>query len=403
MVSMKRSLIIIIVIWSLISLYYFQVITTLTELTAIHAAYWLVDITLMGVILYHVLAGKLTGGPERRIYLLIGLFIASAVPKLAGLPLLLLEDVYRLGSYMVTGIYPGRYVPLSVLAGIVSLLLFLNIIYGMIRGKYRYQVRRIRLVYKDLPPAFDGLTITHLSDIHAGSLGDAEAVKRGIRLINEQESDLVLFTGDFVNNRAAELEPWKELFAGITAKSGKYSVLGNHDYGDYIPWRTRTEKAANLQHLAALQREMGFRLLMNEHVTMEKDGQRIAIAGVENWGLRGFHQYGELNKAVAGLERETFTIMLSHDPSHWESEVVSHPKHVHLTLSGHTHGMQFGVELPGFRWSPVQYIYRQWAGRYGQDQQYIYVNRGFGFIGFPGRVGIRPEIAVITLVSDPEQ
>lgn len=400
---MKRSLIIAVVIWSLISLYYFQVIITLTEQTAIHAVYWLVDSTLMGVILYYVLSGKLTGGSERRIYLLIGLFIASAVPKLAGLPLLLLEDVYRLGSYMITGGYPGRYVPLSVVAAIVSLLLFLNIVYGMIRGKYRYQVRRIRLVYKDLPPAFDGLTITHLSDIHAGSLGDAEAVKRGIRLINEQESDLVLFTGDFVNNRAAELEPWKELFTGITAKSGKYSVLGNHDYGDYIPWKTRTEKAANLRHLAALQQEMGFRLLMNEHVTMEKDGQRIAIAGVENWGLRGFHQYGELDKAVAGLERETFTIMLSHDPSHWESEVLAHPKHVHLTLSGHTHGMQFGVELPGFRWSPVQYIYRQWAGRYGQDQQYIYVNRGFGFIGFPGRVGIRPEIAVITLVSDTGQ
>ena len=288
---------------------------------------------------------------------------------------------------------------MSMLALGVAAVPFTGIIYGVAKGRYQYTVRRIKLAFPDLPDAFNGFTITQLSDIHSGSFDNKAAVAYGVDLANRQHSDLFVFTGDLVNNEAAEMDPWIDTFSNLKAPMGQFSILGNHDYGDYIQWPDARTKAENLESLKAVHKKIGFRLLLNERITLEKDGQRINLIGVENWGKGGFAKYGDLQKAAAGLQKDSFNILLSHDPSHWEAEVLPHPEKIHLTLSGHTHGMQFGVELPGFRWSPIKYVYPQWAGVYERAGRYLYVNRGFGFLGFPGRVGILPEITVITLVK----
>jgi predicted MPP superfamily phosphohydrolase len=250
--------------------------------------------------------------------------------------------------------------------------------------------------FKDLPSAFDGFTITQLSDIHSGSFRDPEAVRRGVELVNAQRSDLFVFTGDLVNSLAAEFEPWISVFRQIEAPFGTYSILGNHDYGDYHQWDDEQDKQRNFEALKAHHATVGFRLLLDEHVTLEKDGEQIALLGVENWGL-GFGQRGDLQKALKGLPAESFKVLLSHDPTHWDHQVKADPNPIQLTLSGHTHGMQVGVEIPGFRWSPVKYRYPKWAGLYEEAGRYLYINRGFGYLGFHGRVGIWPEITVLEL------
>jgi predicted MPP superfamily phosphohydrolase len=274
---------------------------------------------------------------------------------------------------------------------------FFGIIYGVWKGKYEYRVHRVKLVSPDLPEAFDGFTITQLSDIHSGSFDNVEAVLKGINLANAQKSDLIVFTGDLVNNVANEMNDWIEHFKTLSAPFGKFSILGNHDYGDYVQWPNEAAKVQNFEQLKAVHQKIGFKLMLNENCSLEKNGQKIELIGVENWGKRGFVKHGDLNKAMENVPSEAFKILLSHDPSHWEAVTLHHPKHVHLTLAGHTHGMQFGIEIPGIKWSPVKYIYPQWAGLYKKGNHHIYVNRGFGFLGFPGRVGILPEITVIEL------
>jgi predicted MPP superfamily phosphohydrolase len=238
--------------------------------------------------------------------------------------------------------------------------------------------------------------LTHISDIHSGSFDNPDKIAYGIELINEQESDVILFTGDIVNNTANEMDDWIPYFKRLKAKYGKYSVLGNHDYGEYVRWKTLEEKEQNFQAIKDIHPKIGFDLLLNDSIFIEKKDQKIALVGVENWGTR-FKKAGDLKLASSKIQKEDFKILLSHDPSHWESEVKDHEYDYHLTLSGHTHGMQFGIEIPGIKWSPVQYLYKQWAGIYKEYGRYINVNRGFGFLGFPGRVGIWPEITVITL------
>lgn len=274
---------------------------------------------------------------------------------------------------------------------------FVSMMYGITKGKYNYKVKEVALSFKNLPKAFDGLKIVHISDIHSGSFDDFDEVKHGVDLIQAQNPDLILFTGDLVNNEAKEIIPYKELFGGLTATLGKISSLGNHDYGTHKRWKTKEEKRQNLQELFVHQKEMGFELLNNANLTLTKDGEEIDIVGVENWGKPPFPQKGDLNKALEGSKSENFKVLLSHDPTHWDEKVIPHAQHIDLTLSGHTHGMQFGVEIPGFKWSPSKYIYKRWAGLYNNNKQYLYVNRGFGFLGFPGRVGIWPEITSITL------
>lgn len=273
---------------------------------------------------------------------------------------------------------------------------FTSLLYGITKGKYDYKVHRHVLKFKNLPEAFHGLTITQLSDFHAGSFDNPSAVQRGIELAKSQKSDLFVFTGDLVNNEATEFIPYVHLFNSIEAPLGKFSILGNHDYGDYWKWATKEEKEKNLDTLKELQQAAGFKLLLNESVKIEKNGGWIHLLGIENWG-DGFAQYGDLEKTLAQVPDEDFKVLLSHDPSHFEYQIKKHPSNINLTLSGHTHGMQMGVEIPGFRWSPVQYRYPRWAGIYRENERILHVNRGFGFLGFRGRVGIWPEITVIEL------
>lgn len=265
-------------------------------------------------------------------------------------------------------------------------------------NKYNYQVKRVRLAFNTLPADFKGLKIVQVSDIHCGSFTNKPAVNKGIDRILAENPDVILFTGDLVNNRADELKEYQDVFSRLKAPMGVYSILGNHDYGDYFAWDNLHLKDENLVKLKSIHKEMGWRLLLDENLPLQKGDSTIGLIGVQNISGRGrFHSYGSLPKAMKGAENYPFRILMSHDPSHWDSEVLKKFKNIDLTLSGHTHGMQFGVELPGFRWSPVKYMYPRWAGLYEEGLQKLYINRGFGFIGYPGRVGIMPEITVIEL------
>ncbi len=418
---MVNRILFVIAIWVIIDLYVFQALKTIAAgwspawRNGIYLCYWLIDALIITSFLFVIFSGKMAHGPPKGGSWLMGLMILSLVPKLCVVPFLLLEDVVRIVSGTVTKIsslfshapdeasafFSSRRKFVSQAALIVSAIPFTGILYGVFRGKYNYRVHRVTLYLKGLPEAFRGFTITQLSDIHAGSLDNREEVERGIALANAQQSDLMVFTGDLVNNRAEEMEEWIEVFAALKAPFGKYSILGNHDYGDYSKWTDEAAKANNLNEVKHIHERIGFRLLQNESLTIEKEGQKLRLAGVENWGTRGFAQYGDLHKAMAQVEPDSFTILLSHDPSHWEAQILDYPQPIGLTLSGHTHGMQFGIEVPGFKWSPSKYIYPQWAGLYSRGEKHIYVNRGFGYLGFPGRVGILPEITVLTLQPAP--
>ena len=274
---------------------------------------------------------------------------------------------------------------------------FLSILYGITKGKYNYKVLNYTLFFEDLPPAFDNYKITQISDIHSGSFDSRLKVEYAVDLVNAQASDAIMFTGDLVNSKTSEMLPWKSIFSKLKAKDGVFSVLGNHDYGDYTRWPSDPAKRKTFDEMLDLQREMGFQLLLDEAMYIEKNGARLAIIGVENWG-KGFKQKGDLKRATSKINPIDFKILLSHDPSHWEYEVVDDKLHYQLTLSGHTHGMQFGIEIPGLvKWSPIKWRYKYWAGLYENEGQVLNVNRGFGYLAFPGRVGIWPEITVITL------
>jgi hypothetical protein len=291
----------------------------------------------------------------------------------------------------------GRRKFISQLALGLAAIPFVSFIYGIVQGKYNYKVIKYQLTFKDLPVAFDGYTITQISDIHSGSFTNKKKIQYGVDLINEQKSDLLLFTGDIVNNKADEMDNWIDVFSQLEAKEGKYSILGNHDYGDYMDWNKPEDKIKNFQAVKDIHKKIGFDLLLDEHRYLEKNGQKIALLGVENWG-KGFNQAGDLQKAAANIKKEDFKILMSHDPSHWQEKVKNDDFNYHLTLSGHTHGLQLGIEIPGFiKWSPSKYVYKQWAGLYEEFGRFINVNRGFGYHAFPGRVGIWPEITVIEL------
>ncbi|MBD0332586.1 MAG: metallophosphoesterase [Chitinophagaceae bacterium] len=275
--------------------------------------------------------------------------------------------------------------------------LLTSLIYGF-SNKYNYQVKRVALNFSNLPNAFQGLKIVQISDIHCGSFTNKEAVQRGVDKVMRELPDLVLFTGDLVNNRAEEMDEYMRVFEQVKAPLGVYSIFGNHDYGDYVHWESRTEKLKNLDRLKQVHAALGWRLLLNQNAFIERNGDQMAILGVENWSAKArFPKYGRLEKAYEGTQPAAFKILMSHDPSHWDAEVRPKYPDIDLMLAGHTHGMQFGVEIPGFKWSPVQYVYKQWAGLYEEGHQKLYVNQGYGFIGYPGRVGILPEITVIEL------
>ncbi len=398
--------IIFIVIFGIIDFYAFQSIKTLVKSNWSYYLYVLISILVLGNFVYQLthMDGK---GLSIKTNIAIGLFLTLYLPKIVMMLFMFGEDIIRLpqAAYSFftendgsqSNHFPLRRKFISQLALGIAAIPFASLLYGMYKGKYNFKVLKYTLHFEDLPEAFDGYKITQISDIHSGSFDNKEKIEYAVNLVNEQQSDVILFTGDLVNNKAEEMIPWKDTFSKLKSKDGIFSILGNHDYGDYVQWESEKDKQQNLKDLADIQREIGFDLLLNESRYLKKNGQRIAIIGVENWG-KGFKQKGDLTKAVKDIDANDFKILMSHDPSHWEYEVIDDDYHYHLTLSGHTHGMQFGIEIPGwFKWSPVKWRYKYWAGIYKQKGQYINVNRGLGFLAYPGRVGIWPEITVIEL------
>jgi len=343
--------------------------------------------------------------------LLMAVFFLLFIPKIFTSLLLILEDAVRLIKLGVNGVTSllgnsellfgtGRSEIWSIITLSIAAVLTLTFVYGAIFNVYNYKIRNVPVKLLKLPKSFNGLKVVQISDIHSGSLSDTKAVQKAVDKINGLKPDLIFFTGDLVNNIAAEALDFVEIFAQLKAEHGVYSILGNHDYGDYMLWSNPEDKIANLETLKDLHKQMRWRLLLNEHVHIEKDGEKIVVAGVENWSARGrFHTYGKLENALQGIEDAFTVLLLSHDPSHWEAEILDHPAKVDITFSGHTHGMQFGFEFMNIKWSPVKYFYKQWAGLYSKKEQHLYVNRGFGVIGYPGRVGILPEITLFTLHS----
>ena len=387
--------------------YSYQAIKTFTSNRWLLFAYFLFVIMVVGNLLFYTVVLERSTSNEPRLMYAIGFFISLFVFQILVTILLLGEDIFRIpqGIYAYFSKMPDQvqFLPqrrklISQIAIGLAAIPFASLLYGMFRGKYNFKVLSYKLEYDDLPEAFEGFKIAQISDIHSGSFDSPKKVQYGVDLVNAQDADVVFFTGDLVNNRAEEILPWIQTFKKINAKHGVYSILGNHDYGDYSPWLSPEAKKKNMEDLKKAQKKMSWDLLLNESRFIEKQGQRIAILGVENWGSGGFKKAGDLNKALSNVAAEDFKILMSHDPSHWEAEVIPHPFNIHLTLSGHTHGMQFGIEIPGWvKWSPIKWRYKQWAGIYEKLNQRLNVNRGFGYLAYPGRVGIWPEVTVITL------
>ena len=367
-------------------------------------SFWFVSLLCYGVVTL-LMTTKMDRWPNPLILYARTFVMILYFSKFIFISFLLIDDIRRGISWIwskigtsTESVIPGRSGFLIKTALLVGALPFSSLLYGMIRNRYRYQVmeENISLSNVELPRS---IKVVHISDIHSGSFTDPDAVALGVDLINAQSPDIVCFTGDLVNNVASEMDDYLAIFSKIESTYGVYSVLGNHDYGDYVRWPSAAAKAQNLNQLKAIHQKLGWQLLLNEHKVIDIEGVNVAMIGVENYStLPQFPKYGDLSKACNGLGPTDIKILLSHDPTHWEAEVVNNHQDIQLTLSGHTHGFQFGVEIPGLlKWSPSQYIYRQWAGLYQRANQYLYVNRGYGFLGYPGRVGILPEITVLNL------
>ena len=396
--------------------YVFQAIKTVSHNASdrtrvtFYLIYWLLAAATIATIILFPYVQTLQTSKFFRNYIfsiMAGLFIA----KLVSSSIFLVDDLRRVVMWVMSKFVTvkntkdlaenaniSRSVFLSWLGLGTGTALFGTLLYGF-SNKYSYQIKKVQLAFDNLPKAFKGLKVVHISDIHCGSFQDKNAVHHGMDLIMQQNADLILFTGDLVNDRHTEVHEYMDVFNKLKAPLGVYSTLGNHDYGDYVAWESEHAKKENLAKLKSIHAELGWRLLMNEHVVLTKEDDSIALLGIENWGAKGrFPKYGKMHEAHPGTEKYLFKILLSHDPSHWDAEVKTKYEDIDLMLAGHTHGMQFGIENPYFKWSPVQWMYKQWAGLYEDGKQKLYVNRGFGFIGYPGRVGILPEITVIELV-----
>lgn len=408
-----RNFLIFFVVLVLIDVYAYKGVNTafanhsLVLRRIIRFVYWIISIGILGVLVWTVFS--MQGQQNRRdhsyVFSLVALFLLFFLPKLVIVIFHGLDDLLHLGRFLWYKLLPGTSTSsgetldranfLSQLGLIVAAVPFAGVLYGVTKGRRSFNVSRTTIRSNSLPEAFNGLRIVQISDMHLGSYGDdLSIVQRGVDLINAEEPDLILFTGDMVNDYAEEAERFISVLAELQARVGKFSILGNHDYSDYVQWDSPQAKAANLARLKSIHGEMGFRLLLDEHLPIEREGQRIALLGVQNWGRR-FQQYGDLGKAMRGTDVFPYRILMSHDPTHWEEQVLG--TGVDLTLSGHTHGAQLGVKINGEVYSPAQWVYKHWAGLYTEATQQLYVNRGFGFIGFPGRVGMPPEITVLDL------
>ncbi|MGH2644658.1 MAG: metallophosphoesterase, partial [Chitinophagaceae bacterium] len=398
-----------------LDLYVFQAVKTVVSRLQPHwrlgilIAYWIIAIACW-ILVLTIPNWHITEGRGNFKFILITIILGIYFGKLIASVFFLIDDLRRGGIWIVSLFQHKELIPSAeIIHGItrsqflsrLGLLagggLFGSLMYGF-SNKYNYKIRKINLSFSNLPPAFKGLKIVQISDIHSGSFDNYEKVRRGVDMIKNEKPDVLFFTGDLVNNRSEEIKDYQELFSSLQAPMGIFAILGNHDYGDYVSWESTKAKSDNLEQLKKFEAEMGWQMLNNANAILEKDNQKIAVIGVENWSAKArFPKHGDLKKASAGTEDIPFKILLSHDPSHWDAQVTPDYPDIDLMLAGHTHGMQFGIEIPGIKWSPIQYAYKEWAGLYKEGKQYLYVNRGFGFLGYPGRVGIMPEITVITL------
>lgn len=408
---------VLIAILILLDLYVFSAIRSLSAAalprtkSIIFYSYWILTLLTICMILFLAFGDPKFITKATRSYIL-AIIIGLTVSKIAAATFFLIDDIRRLVQWLVAKFMftntetsqinddkISRSVFLSWVGVGAGATLFGSLLYGF-SNKYNYTIKRVKLSYENLPKAFKGFRIVQISDIHSGSFTNKKAVQHGVDMVLAEKADMIIFSGDLVNDRATEMADYMDVFGKIKAPFGVYSTLGNHDYGDYVQWpHLGVSKEQNLENLKKVHAELGWKLMMNEHTVLEKGGAEIALIGVENWGAKArFPKFGDLKKATAGTEKYPFKILISHDPSHWDAQVRPLYPDIDLTVSGHTHGMQYGVDIPGFQWSPVQYVYKQWKGLYEKGNQKLYVNPGYGFIGYPGRVGILPEITVIELV-----
>lgn len=389
-----------ILVVDIFAFYWLQSITQLIDSvflkTAIHITFWVFTIGL--IISIMILKVRLDDIDPRRKQLLVsslyGLTISSFIPKII---FIVVISILYFTNFVFSEKEPLLVIPLI---GLFSgFLPFFVIAYGIFKSIYNFKTYHLKIKFKDLPETFDGLRIVHISDLHLGSFNYRfHILKRAVNKINHLKPDLIFFTGDLVNNYAWELRGWTRVFRKLSATIGKYAVLGNHDYGDYSEWSSKKEKQENFKAIKDFYKENDFNLLLNQSDIIEKNNAKIAIIGVENWGNPPFKQYGDLPKAIKEVEAIPFKILLSHDPSHWTEEVVD-KTNIALTLSGHTHGMQAAFKYKNLQWSPIKYKYKHWAGLYNDKDQYLHVNRGLGWLGFPGRLGMRPEITLIEFIT----
>ena len=400
---MKASFLIILAIFFVAEFYIYQAVKTLTNNSYIKLGYGIFTLSAYALILYWLLTFNRAARDHHQVQLMVSAIMIFVFPKILALIFLLVGDISRILEFGVkfmftdTKHFPERRKFISITALAAAGFFSAFAIDGIIFGKYRHTARKVKLKIKNLPEKFKGYKIVQISDVHSGSFFHPEKLQHAIHLINEQNADLVLFTGDMVNNYADEFKPFINLFKSINAKDGKFSVLGNHDYGGYGAWKSLEEKEQNVPQLIQFQKEAGFKMLRNENISIEKNGEKIYILGVENWGVPPFPQFGDLDKALIGVPENAVKILMSHDPTHFDEVVKHHKTNVQLTLSGHTHGMQFGLDLKNFKWSPVKFKYPKWVDLYESNGKYLYVNRGFGVIAYPGRVGVKPEITVFEL------
>jgi hypothetical protein len=403
-------------VFLLIDWYVFQGVKALVHNSSeliqksVKISFWSITaLSLFAFFLYHFSNVDLLG-KSVRMFILVGIFM-NYLAKIFFAVFLLIDDISRGIQFLVQKFSnpssalvsdKENHIPRSQFilktAVVVGAAPLVAMSWGILSGAHDYRVRRIKLPLPNLPKAFEGLKIVQVSDIHAGSFWNKTAVQGGVEMLLKEKPDVVFFTGDLVNNQAVEMKEWISTFSKVKAPLGVFSVFGNHDYGDYVSWGSPQEKRQNLIDLGNIQKAMGWNLLVNQNHILEVDGEKIAIIGVENWGAKArFPKYGKLNEAIKGTEDIATKLLLSHDPSHWQAEVLPLFPDIDAMFSGHTHGMQMGIDIPGFKWSPVQYVYDEWAGLYQQDNRYLYVNRGFGYLGYPGRIGMPPEITTIEL------
>lgn len=370
-------------------------------------AFWIPTVVAFAALAWWMFGDPYRHSPAARTWIMTGLF-ALYFSKIFGVAILFVDDLTR-GIKWVAGLFSnpatdsaaGEIIPRSAFlakaALITTTIPFGAMAYGIISGAHDYRIRRKSIVLPNIPKEFDGIRIAQLSDIHTGSFFNRTAVRGGVDMLLGEKPDVIFFTGDLVNNEASEVKEYIDVFNKLKAPLGVYSITGNHDYGDYYRWPNQSAKQQNFKDLMEAHRIMGFDLLMNEHRVLNVNGEELAVIGIENWGGRGFTKYGKLDLAYAGVEHVPVKLLLSHDPSHWDAQVRQLYPDIDVTFSGHTHGFQFGVEVGGYQWSPSQYAYKQWAGLYQEGSQYLYVNRGFGYLGYPGRIGMPPEITILEL------